>query len=58
MDSPWRTEYLTLLLNRTSRALEGLRRSTKPGDAGRLEELTERYADLARMKEEWDKWQR
>ena len=58
MDSPWRTEYLTLLLNRTSRALEGLRRSTKPGDAERLEELTERYADLARMKEEWDKWQR
>ncbi len=49
---------MTLLLNRTSRALEGLRRSTKPGDAGRLEELTERYADLARMKEEWDKWQR
>ena len=58
MDSPWRTEYLTLLLNRTSRALEGLRRSTKPGDAERLEELTVRHADLARMKEEWDEWQR
>ncbi len=57
MDGPYRTEYLSTLIGRTDRAIEGLRRSSKPGDARRREELELVNIDLRRLKEQWDTWQ-
>lgn len=58
MDSPYRTEYLSALIGRADRAMEGLRRSSKPGDAQRRAEFELVHADLRRLKEDWDTWQR
>ena len=53
-----RGEYLTRLLDKTGRAIEGISRGTGEKDAPRLEELKEVYAQLQTMKEEWDAWHR
>lgn len=55
---PLRGQYLDRLIRRAERALEGLLRSAKAGDAARREEMEEVAAGLRRMKKEWDVWQR
>lgn len=56
-DAPLRGEYLDRLIAQTGRALEGLRRSTRAADSGRLAEMEQVYQDLLRLKEEWSTWQ-
>lgn len=56
-DAPLRGEYLNRLIDQTGRAVEGLRRSTRSADAGRLTELEQVHADLRNMREEWLSWQ-
>lgn len=57
-EAPLRSEYLERLTAQTSRALEGLRRSTRASDSGRLAEMERIHQDLLRLKEEWSTWQR
>lgn len=57
MDAPLRGQYLEKLSHRADRALEGIRRSTKPEDALRRSELEEVTVGLKKMIEEWDAWQ-
>ena len=57
-DAPLREAYLDRLIDQTSRAVEGLRRSTRPADRGRLEELERVHTDLVHIREEWLSWQR
>lgn len=57
-DDPLRETYLNRLIDQTARAVEGLRRSTRSADAGRLDELEQVHADLQRIREEWLSWQR
>ena len=56
--APLRGEYLERLIAQTSRALEGLRRSSRAADSSRLTEMEQVQQDLLRMKEEWSAWQR
>lgn len=57
-DAPLREEYLERLTAQTGRALDGLRRSTRASDSGRLAEMERVHQDLLRLKEEWSTWQR
>lgn len=56
-DAPLRAEYLNRLIDQTGRAVEGLRRSTRPADRARLAELEQVHQDLQTMREEWLSWQ-
>ena len=56
-DAPLRAEYLDRLIGQASRALEGLRRSPRAAEDGRLAEMEHIYQYLLRLKEEWATWQ-
>lgn len=58
MEQELRSEYLGRLLDKTSRAIEGISRGTGEKDRGRLEELQQIHSALQKMKEEWDAWHR
>lgn len=58
MDQELRGEYLTRLLKKTDRAIDGISRGKGEKDSGRLEELYLVRRALAEMKKEWDEWQR
>ena len=47
-----------MLVRRAEKALAGIRRSVRPSDAPRREELEQVYTGLIEMKKEWDAWQR
>lgn len=53
-----RSEYLARLLDKTSRAMDGISRGTGEKDRARLNELQRVHAALQKMKEEWDTWHR
>lgn len=57
-ESPLRGALLDDLIRRASRALEGIRKSTRPADVPRRAELEQVYVELVQMKEEWEAWQR
>ena len=57
LNDPLRGELLEDLIFRARRALEGIRRSVRPGDGPRRLELEQVYEGLLEMKKEWDKWQ-
>ena len=57
-DPALRGELLDVLVRRAEKALAGIRRSTRPSDAPRREELEQVYTGLIEMKKEWDAWQR
>ena len=54
---PLRGEYLNRLIDQTGRAVEGLRRSTRSADAGRLDEMERAHQGLLELREEWLSWQ-
>ena len=54
---PLRGEYLNRLIDQTGRAVEGLRRSTRAADAGRLDEMERAHRGLLKLREEWLSWQ-
>ena len=54
---PLRSEYLNRLIDQTGRAVEGLRRSTRSADAGRLDEMERAHQGLLELREEWLSWQ-
>ena len=54
---PLRSEYLNRLIDQTGRAVEGLRRSTRAADAGRLDEMERAHRGLLELREEWLSWQ-
>ena len=56
--NPLRGIYLNRLIAQTERALEGLRRSTRDTDRGRLVEMEQVYQGLLHLREEWLSWQR
>ena len=56
-NAPLRAEYLDRLMTQSSRALEGLRRSARAAEDGRLAEMERLYQDLLHLKEEWATWQ-
>lgn len=58
MDAPLRTEYLSLMAARAEKALDGVRRSTRAEDKHRLRAFEALCAELHRIREEWDAWQR
>ncbi len=58
MDAPLRSLYLERLVHRADRALDGIRRSTKPEDMSRAADLERVAAGLRAMKKEWEAWQR
>lgn len=58
MEEPLRGEYLRIMTDRAEKALDGVRRSTKAEDAPRKEAMVALCAELTKMKEEWDAWQR
>lgn len=58
LDQPLRGEYLQRLLDKTSRAIDGISRGTGERDKGRLHELRCVYQALNDMKKEWDTWHR
>lgn len=55
--APLRSEYLNRLIDQTGRAVEGLRRSTRSADAGRLEDMEQAHRGLLELREEWLSWQ-
>ena len=55
--APLRSEYLNRLIDQTGRAVEGLRRSTRSADAGRLEDMERAHRGLLELREEWLSWQ-
>ena len=55
--APLRSEYLNRLIDQTGRAVEGLRRSTRSADAGRLDEMERAHRGLLELREEWLSWQ-
>ncbi|BDF70978.1 hypothetical protein CE91St41_17940 [Oscillospiraceae bacterium] len=57
-DPALRGELLDVLVRRAEKALAGIRRSVRPSDAPRREELEQVYTGLIEMKKEWDAWQR
>ena len=57
-EEPLRLAYLEHLLGRARRAAEGLGRSSRPGDAARLEKMRQVMDGLTEMMEEWKAWQR
>ena len=56
-NAPLRAEYLDRLMTQASRALEGLRRSARAAEDGRLAEMERLYQELLHLKEEWATWQ-
>jgi tRNA A22 N-methylase len=58
IDAPLRGQYLEKLVRRAERAVAGIRRSARPGDAARREKLERAAAGLKKMREEWETWQR
>lgn len=58
MDCSLRDQYLEKLVRRAERAVAGIRRSARPGDVLRREELEGAAEGLKRMREEWNQWQR
>ncbi len=58
MEQKLRDDYLERLLEKTSRAIDGISRGTGEKDRSRLDELRQVYAALQKMKEEWDAWHR
>jgi tRNA (adenine22-N1)-methyltransferase len=56
-EEPLRLEYLEHLLRRASRAAAGLRQSSRPADAQKLEQLEPVIEGLSNMIEEWKAWQ-
>ena len=55
---PLRREYLARLLEKTERAICGISRGKGEESAQRLDETVRVRDALAKMKEEWDAWQR
>lgn len=58
MESPLRGEYIEQMLSRTTQALEGLRRASKPEDLDKVAEWERLVRGLEEQKEEWTAWQR
>ena len=58
MTQELRGEYLTRLLEKTDRAIDGISRGNGERDSVRLEELRLVRQALSEMKKEWDAWQR
>lgn len=58
LDQNLRGEYLRRLLEKTSRAIEGISRGNGDRDHDRLEELRHIFDALTAMKKEWDTWHR
>ncbi|SBW03587.1 conserved hypothetical protein [uncultured Eubacteriales bacterium] len=58
MDAPLRGQYLEKLVRRAESAVLGVRRSAKPEDIVRREELEQAAIGLKKMEEEWDAWRR
>lgn len=56
MDQPLRGEYLRRLLDKTSRAIDGISRGKGEREPDRLNELRRIYQALSDMKKEWDAW--
>lgn len=57
MDWALRMRLLELLCKRAARALDGLKRSTRPEDMGKLQEFEQLFHELEQMKKEWETWQ-
>lgn len=55
--APLRSLYLTGIIARLERAINGLSKSTKVSDVPRLQGLKEAVDGLYKMKEEWESWQ-
>jgi len=58
MTSPYRGEYLSMMLSRAERALEGLGCSARLKDQERAKRWRGLVSELKQMKEEWIAWQR
>ena len=58
MEQELRDDYLERLLEKTSRAIDGISQGTGEKDRSRLEELQQVHTSLQKMKEEWDAWRR
>lgn len=58
MDQPLRTAYLSRLLEKTQRAMDGISRGKDTGDRTRFDELEQLHAQLTQMKQEWEQWHR
>ncbi len=58
MDQPLRAAYLSRLLEKTQRAMDGISRGKDTGHRTRLEELEQLHAQLTQMKQEWEQWHR
>lgn len=57
MVSPLRGQLLDLLVERTARALDGMRRAQNMQVADRLKELETVHSGLLELREEWNRWQ-
>lgn len=57
MDSPLRGRYLDQELSKLRRAVAGLSKAQRPGEAERRKHFELVASEVAWMKEEWDKWQ-
>lgn len=58
MEAPLRGEYLSRVCRRCNAALEGLRRSTRPGDEVKVPRWEALVIGLNEMQKEWEAWQR
>ena len=58
LEQSLRGEYLSRLLEKTSRAIEGISRGKGERDQDRLKELHRIFDAVTTMKEEWDAWHR
>lgn len=57
-DQPLRGAYLSRLLKKIQRAIDGISRGNDLGDRTRLEELEQLYQQLTQMKQEWEQWRK
>ena len=58
MDQPLRGEYLSKLLAKLERAIDGISRGKEGLQDAKLSKLRQVQAELTEMKKEWDAWQR
>lgn len=56
LDQPLRSELFRRLLDKTTRAIEGISRGKDGADHARLEELKQLHTQLTQMKQEWEQW--
>ena len=58
MSQPLRGEYLSRLLGKIQRAMDGISRGKYGEQDPRLDNLRQVQTELLAMKKEWDEWQR